>query len=141
MDMIDIDVTSRGEQRKFGLVMAVAIAILGFLRSAWHHGIWSVTIPWGFLAVAGVFAVLGLAAPGMLRPILVAWIRFAEGLNWVITRLLLTIVFVLLLTPMGIWVRLRGKDPLKRRFLPPGTSYWEPPEEVDTSLEGFRKQY
>jgi len=139
--MIDIDVTSRTEQRKFGLVMAAAIVILGLLRSVWHDGFWPLTIPWGFLAVAAVFAGLGLIAPGVLRPVLVVWIRFAEGLNWVVTRLLLMIVFVLLLTPMGLWSRFRGHDPLKRRFLPPEASYWEPPEEIDTSLEGFRKQY
>lgn len=139
--MIDIDVTSRSEQRKFGLVMAAAILILGVLRSAWHHGLWPMAVPWGFLAVAAVFAGLGLIAPGVLRLVLVVWIRFAEGLNWLITRLLLIIVFVFLLTPMGLWFRLRRQDPLKRSFLPPGCSYWEPPEEVDTSLQGFRKQY
>ncbi|HOQ90210.1 MAG TPA: SxtJ family membrane protein [Candidatus Hydrogenedentes bacterium] len=139
--MIDIDTSSRSEQRKFGLVMAAAIAALGFLRSAWHHGLWHMAMPWGFLAVAAVFAGLGLAAPGLLRPVLVVWIRFAEALNWLVTRILLTVVFVFLLTPMGIWSRLRGHDPLKRGFLPPDQSYWEPPEAVDTSLEGFRKQY
>ena len=139
--MIDINTSSRAEQRKFGLVMATAIAILGCIRSAWHHGLWSMAVPWGFLAVAAVFAGLGVLAPGVLRPVLVVWIRFAEGLNWIVTRLLLTIVFVFLLTPMGIWSRLRGYDPLKRRFLPADASYWEPPEEVATSVEGFRKQY
>ncbi len=116
--MIDIDTSSRSEQRKFGLVMAAAIAALGFLRSAWHHGLWQIAMPWGFLAVAGAFAALGIAAPGVLRPVLVWWIRFAEALNWLITRILLTLVFVLVISPMGLWFRLARTSVIAGSLVP-----------------------
>jgi hypothetical protein len=141
--MLDIDVTDRGEQRKFGLVMAAAFGVLTLIRwgiHRWLAGEWG---PPSFilLGIGAVFAVLALAAPRTLEPIFWAWIRFALGVNWVMTRVLLTLVFFLMIVPTRVLVRLFSDDPLKRKWLPESDTYWEEPEEQPEEPERYLDQY
>lgn len=76
---------------------------------------------WGL----GSFAlVIGLVAPSLFRPAhrlgLVVGRLFGAGLTWI----LLTPAYVLGFGLAATWLRLRGADPLQRRPLPPGYSYW-----------------
>jgi hypothetical protein len=47
-------------------------------------------------------------------------------LGWIVTRILLTIVFFLVVTPIGLLQRLCGKRPLEVRFKGDETTYWQP---------------
>lgn len=132
------DTSSKKEQRKFGLVMAVAIAALGIIRWAWHGFAHS---PFYFLAVAAVFLLLGLVAPRALKPVFVAWIKFAIVLNWIMVRLFLTLAFYLMFTPVRLIINFFSEDPLKRQWLPPDQSYWEEPEKQPQELRDYRNQF
>jgi hypothetical protein len=136
--MIDIDTSSKKEQRKFGLLMAAAITVLGLLRYALHG---FAQFPVGFFGVALLFAILGLIAPRVLQPALVGWLKFAIALNWVMTRLLLGFAFYLMFTPVRFIIRIFGEDPLKRQWLPGASSYWEEPEEQPDDFERYRNQF
>ena len=133
------DTGSRTEQRKFGLVMAAAFCALGLLRWAIHQ---FTAFPIWFFVIGALFAVLGLAAPRVLQPVFVVWMKFAEALNWVMTRVFLTVAWCLIITPTGLIMRLgRGEDPLKRAWLPAGTTYWEDAEEMGEGVESFKNQF
>lgn len=136
--MIDIDTSSKKEQRKFGLVMAAAIVVLGLLRYALHG---FSQFPLWFFVVAAIFAGFGLLWPRGLKPVFIGWIKFALVLNWIVTHLLLTIVYFLIIVPMGIVMRLFSEDPLKRKWLPKNESYWEMPEEQPEDFERYRNQF
>lgn len=136
--MINIDTSSKSEQRKFGLVMGVAISVLGLIRWAIHG---FAVFPTYFFIVAAVFAGLGLLFPRGLYPVFVVWIKFAEVLNWIMTRVLLSIAFFLMITPVRVLVRLFGEDPLKRRFLQESDTYWEDAEEQPEELERYLNQF
>lgn len=135
---MDIDVNKRGEQRNFGLVMAAACVVVGGLR--WFvHGF--AAFPWGFVTVAAVFLALSLFLPRVLKPVLIVWLRFALLLNWVMTRVILTLAFYLLVTPVGVAMRLFGNDPLNRAWKPGADTYWEDAEEQPDDLERYRNQF
>ena len=135
---MDFDFSDKSEQRKFGIVMAVAITILGAIRWAVHgfHG-----FPKWFLIVAAVFLVLGLVAPRVLKPVLFVWMKFALAVNWVMTRVILTLAFFLMFVPTAIIMRIAGNDPLKRAWDPNATTYWEEPEEQPRELERYFNQF
>lgn len=140
--MLDIDTSSRTEQRKFGFVMAAAICILGLLRAGirfFLHG--TAAFPVWFFVVAAPFLVLGLVWPRALKPVFDVWIKFALVLNWIITHVALTFVFWLSIVPMGIFMRLFSADPLKRRWLPRTETYWEEPEEQPAEFDRYRNQF
>jgi hypothetical protein len=66
-------------------------------------------------AVGVVLLLLGLTRPRWLKPISDVWWKGAMLLAWVNARVLLSVIFLLILTPLGLVWRLTGKDPLTRR--------------------------
>lgn len=133
---MDIDTSDKKEQRNFGLVMAVAIGVLSLIRW-WHAGAYPLVL----LYIALAFAGFGLLAPRALKPIFVIWIKFSIVLNWVMTRVLLSLVFFLMITPTRVILSVRGKDPLNRAFLAGDESYWEDPDAQPEDIEGYRNQF
>src|SRR5689334_20086927 len=61
-------------------------------------------------AIGGVLFVLGLVAPPLLKYPSAAWWRFSRALGYVNARILLTLLFSLILTPLSFVWRLMGKD-------------------------------
>jgi len=126
-----------GELRKYGIVMAVALAAIGgllFWRGKNHHLI--------FFALAAVFLVAGLAVPGLLGPVYKAWMTLARMMGWVMTRVILTVSFLVVLVPLGLFLRLCGKDLLDVRFKTAGQgSYWKEKNPENAGKRDYEKQF
>ena len=69
----------------------------------------------GYLIAAIVLQVINMAVPQIFRPVAVVWLGFSELLGAVMSRILLSIVFFAVVTPIAIFRRLVGKDSLKLR--------------------------
>jgi len=116
--------TETQQLRKFGTVMAVAFTVLGALL-LWRGREWAQYL----LYTGGAFLALGLVAPKVLGPIERVWMKLALLLGTVMTTVILTLTFFLLMTPMGLLLRLLGKDLLGMRGDPELETYWVPVEE------------
>jgi hypothetical protein len=141
--MMDIDTKDKLEQRKFGLVMGAAFAVLTLIR--WGHHRWSAG-EWGtpsyvLLGIGAAFSLLGLLAPTWLQPVFWAWIKFAIGMNWFMTRLLLTIVFFLFIVPTRAVRSILRIDALHRKWRPGAATYWEEPDEQPGDPRRYLDQY
>ena len=112
--------TTKKELRSFGLIMAGMIALFFGLIIPWLWGFGLPLWPW---IVSLVFFVSAFAMPGLLRPVFVLWTKIGHVLGWFNTRLLLGIVFYLVIAPIGIVLKLMGKDPLHRKYDKSGQSY------------------
>lgn len=109
--------------RSFALVTsAMLVAIFGLLLP-WIWGYAWPIWPW---VVAAILTTWGFAAPGTLNPVYRGWMKFAEVLAWINTRLLLGVVFYAMITPIGFLVRLFGHDAMERKFDPVASSYRAP---------------
>lgn len=117
--MTEQPIAGVNEVRKFGLLFA-ALGVLAGAYMAWKgiRGLW---IP---LGLAGVFLLSGLGMPRVLRPFYLVWMRFASILGWINTRLVLTAFFFLVLTPIGLVLRMMGKDLLDKSIDRRVRSYW-----------------
>jgi hypothetical protein len=116
-------VKSTRELRKFGLVMTGAFSVLGGLlvwrgRSAGPY----------VLSLAGFFLIAGLLFPRLLGPIERAWMAFGRRMSVVMTFVVLTLSFYLVITPFGLLLRLLGKELLDLKFNSGLKSYWVPVE-------------
>jgi hypothetical protein len=69
---------------------------------------------------------LGLMKPRLIRPIFVVWMILAFPVGWMLSHVLLGCLFYGILTPIGFFFRLIGRDVLVRRFRPEAASYWTP---------------
>lgn len=119
--------------REFGLVTGAIIGVLFGLFFPWLLERPMPRWPW---VIAGVLALLALAAPAALRPVYRNWMRFGLFMSRITTPLILGLVFYLVITPMGLVMRLAGKDYMARR-LRDGTSSYRiaseatPPERLE----------
>jgi multisubunit Na+/H+ antiporter MnhB subunit len=66
-------------------------------------------------AIGTVLVILGLAAPRLLYWPSVVWWKLVHVLGYINARIILTVLFTVLLVPVGLFWRVTGKDPLGRR--------------------------
>ncbi len=108
------------ELRKFGLVMAAAIAVVFGLALPWLFGRpWPA---WPFW-LAGAFVAFAAVWPRALAPVQRGWLKIGHALGWVNSRIVLSLFFFAVVFPLGIVMRLVGKDPIARRRDPNAASY------------------
>ena len=69
----------------------------------------------GWYRVALGLLLVTMAFPVVWKPAAVGWFGLAEGLSAVSSRIILTLLFGLLVVPVGVWRRWRGRDPLGLR--------------------------
>ncbi|MBT8099844.1 MAG: sxtJ [Gammaproteobacteria bacterium] len=97
--------------REFGLVTGGMLVLIFGLLLPWLFDASFPVWPW---VVLGVLAAIALAIPEALRPVYYWWMRLALLLSKITTPIILGIVFFLVLTPMGLIMRLFGNDPMRR---------------------------
>ncbi len=93
--------------RMFGVIMASGLGGIALLRF-----VLSGAITWWLIGPAA-FLVAGLLAPAWLIPIRAWWMKLAAGLGYVNSRILLTVLFVVLIVPMALVLRLLGRQPIR----------------------------
>jgi len=118
------------EWRKFGLGSALVLAVVVGLLC------WRGTLPKPvaviLLAGLALAAVLALARPAWFRGPYRLGMRVSHGLGRIVAPVLLGLIFFVVVMPMGLLLRLLGKDLLRLRRDPSDTTYWQPaPESRD----------
>lgn len=127
----------RKELRKFGITMGIVFALFaGF--SWWRGKDFYIYI----LILSATFIFSGLTMPSLLRPINKIWMSLAILMSWLMTRVILSILFYLGITPIRLLARLFGKDFLGIKFdKNAADSYWIPKERRKLEKIDFEKQF
>ena len=103
---------------RFGLGCLVAFALVGFwLWRRKHHPHAGIIVA----SAGGALFVVGLVAPPALLAVRALWMKLAGAIGWVNSRILLGIFFFLVVTPIALFRRLKGKEP---GFKAGEESYW-----------------
>jgi hypothetical protein len=132
--------TGVGKLRSFGLsvgAVLLGIALLVLWRRDWT--LEGLPIWLGAPGFMLVFA--GLIVPAVLTPVYRVWMALALVLGFVMTHVILTIVFYVLITPIGLVMRGFGKDPLNRSIDTSSSSYWIDKEYNDATPKRLEKYY
>jgi len=106
--------------RQFALIFAAIVVVVFGIVIPLLTGNGFVWIPW---AIGGVFATWGLVVPATVRPFYRLWMRFGMLMSAIVNRAVLGVVFYLILLPFGLVFRVRGIDPLRRKWDPKLRSY------------------
>lgn len=127
-NLCSIEPLKGSSDRCFGLVFAGLFVLLGL--APLRHGLvangqlrWAGLRP-GFVTAGGVLLMVSLAAPRVLHPANHLWAKFAALVHRLATPVAMGVIFFLIATPVGILMRLLGKDPLKLHFDRRAESYW-----------------
>ena len=114
----------RKQLRQFAGIWFPAFCALVGWSIARKTGYWhEVEIGW---AIAGIISIAGLVFPPLIRPIFVGLILLTYPIGWVVSHVLLGLIFYGIVTPIGIILRLTGHDPLQINA-PLGNSLWKSP--------------
>lgn len=106
--------------RRFGLMVGSVILLLGcFLL--WRQR----AAGWPLISIGTVLVLAGGMVPSILKWVYAPWMIGALALGWIVTRILLTLVFFLVVTPVGLLQRLFGKRVIEVDFKADVASYWQ----------------
>ena len=111
--------SSPSELRRFGLVVAAglsALALFGWFRGHTHG-------PVVLGTAAGALLLAALVAPRALHGVRRAWLGLAAALAWLNTRVILSVLYYAVFTPVGV-IRRAFADPLDLRFRDERSTYW-----------------
>ncbi|MFZ5981036.1 MAG: SxtJ family membrane protein [Candidatus Zixiibacteriota bacterium] len=128
--------SGRRELRNFGLSVGIVVMLLSVLlwyfeRTAWVY----------LMVIGAVLAVLGLTVPSVLRPLQKIWMTLAVILGWFMTRLILSLTFYLLFTPIKLLGLLTGRKFLEMKPDKNQKSYWQYRRQEEFNRERYEKQF
>jgi len=101
-----------GQGRRFGLPVGAAFLVLAALLHFWRHREAAAAV---MAALGGALLLAALLVPTRLGPLERAWMRLARGISKVTTPIFMGVVFFVVVTPVGLVMRLAGHRPLVHR--------------------------
>ncbi len=122
--------------RKFGLSVGTVVLIIAALLL--RKGNTASAVAW--ISLGSMLAGAGLLRPQSLNRVYFIWMKFAAGLGYVNTRILLGILFYAVLTPLGLALKLLRIDILDKTPDRKQASYWKPLNHKPTT-ESYRNPF
>ena len=128
--------SERSDLRKFGIMVGTILVIIaGFLY--WKEQE-SFQI---FLAIGITLLLTAIAIPAILKPVYSIWMIFAIILGWLMTRVILSLLFYIIITPIGLILRLFGKQFLELKWNHSHQSYWNMRTTELLSKKNYEEQF
>jgi hypothetical protein len=122
-------------EKEFGLIVGGVFVLLGLW---WFYREKFTTAAYIFSAAGSALVLCGLVFPRLLTVPRRFWMKLAEGMAYISSRIILAIIFFLVLTPIGLVKRAMGWDPLQRRSAT-RESFWQPYPDRDS--RHYEKMY
>jgi hypothetical protein len=107
---------------------------------------WAV-LRWQAWPVAGTLVAIALlgvvvewARPRWMMALFLGWMWASFPIGWLVSHILMGLIYYLVITPIGLIMRTAGRDPLSRRFEPEAETYWtrrEPPTDPNHYFRQF----
>ena len=134
--------TQREMALELGLILAVALGLLGI---AWQNGVWKFELrperaKYVFMAIP-VISFVALFLKSLWQKIFDLWMKMAEAMSFVMTRVILTVFYFLVLTPTGLFMRVIGRKPLDLSWKDGKSTYWIDKPTGEYTLERYKKQF
>lgn len=113
----------RRELAVFASVLPVTFALLGLLAgyrlgfTGARNALWALGV-----VLTGIY----YAVPRLRRPLYVGMSRAVYPVGWLLSHVIVLAVFLFVVTPMALLLRVLGRDPMQRGFDPSAPSYWVP---------------
>lgn len=136
MSLIDRIDPSKRNVRNFGILFGALSLVLGGYLLYRGNSRWYLTLVLGL-----GFFLAAFAGYPVLKPLYIGWMAFAAVLAWINTRLLLGLFYFLVVTPIGLVLRLAGKDLLGERIDRNARTYWVRREPSDNDRSRYERLF
>tara|TARA_Y100000739_G_C20351946_1_gene348178 strand:+ start:119 stop:532 length:414 start_codon:yes stop_codon:yes gene_type:complete len=128
--------TSKKDIRNFGITIGTVLLIIAGLLFYKEKDSFQI-----FIYLSGSFSGLGIIFPVLLRPIYISWMIFSIVLGWFMTRLILSLIFYLVITPIGLILKIIGKDLLELKKQEVNESFWNLRNSEFQQNQNYEKQF
>jgi hypothetical protein len=124
------------EWRKFGISVGVIFLVIATIQLILGKDLF----PY-FYGTAALFFIFALALPLILKPVFILFSYLGMVMGWFMTRIILTVLFYLVITPIGLFSKLMRKRFLALRQMPTAESYWIDRIEKTDNKQSYENQY
>ena len=122
--------------KKFGVSSGIAFLLITLLISKRSSG-----NIWPTFLLSFIFYVSALIKPSLLRPVYAVFMKVGFIITWIVSRVVLFVIFYFLFTPMGLIIKLLRIDLLDNKIDKHKESYWKKKEKDTLGLSGYEKQF
>lgn len=127
---------TKKELRKFGLTVgsvltAIAILLLYFEKPSAIY----------FAVIGGLLILFGALFPQLLKPLNRIWMGLAIILGFIMSRVILTVLFYLVLTPIAILAKIVGKKFMVLKYDKSAETYWEKRTNIHKKQIDYERQF
>ena len=126
--------TSNKEVKNFGFTIGIILFLLSGLLMYYEKDWYQLTA-----IIAASFIVIGLTMPILLKPIYLFWMTFAIILGWFMTRIILSILFYFIISPIGFFRRIIILNPFTSKI--DNDTYWNYRISKNEQNQDYQKQY
>lgn len=126
----------KSDWRKFGITMGIILAVMGFYL-LWKGKNYVEYI----FSLAAAFFILGLVIPSALKFVYKAWIVMSVIMGFIMTRVIMVIIFYMIVTPVGFVASIIGKNFLDVKIDKTAKSYWIVREIVRKEKSDYERQF
>mgnify|MGYP001421514767 CR=1 FL=1 len=123
------------ELRSFGITIGIILFIISAILFYYDKSSYQI-----ISYVGSGFIALGIIIPILLKPIYILWMTFAVMLGWVMTRVILSIVFFFIITPISFLTKLLDEDFLVLKKSN-SESYWNYRDRKVELNQDYEKQF
>tara|TARA_B100000287_G_scaffold157484_1_gene148573 strand:+ start:2971 stop:3381 length:411 start_codon:yes stop_codon:yes gene_type:complete len=127
--------TGKKDLRSFGYTIGIILFIVSAVLFYYSNYLFQ-----NLAIIGAIFIGLGVIIPIILKPVYLLWMIFAVILGWVMTRVILSIVFYIIITPIGLITRLLGEDFLNFK-ISKTDSYWNNRDSSEELNQNYEKQF
>lgn len=126
----------KSSERGLGVTFSIICLVIGIAQMYRDHDWWIV-----WLSVAAVFLILAYFWAAPLRPLNKLWHRLGLLLFHVVNPIVMGIVFFSTIFPIGVLMRLFGKDPLKLKLDRAAQTYWQERAPASAVQRNMKNQF
>jgi hypothetical protein len=122
--------------KKTGISVGIVLILISLLL--WYLDKTSFTY---FSIIGGLFVILAFIAIPILRPFHKLWMMLALAMGFVMSRVILTVLYYLILTPIGLLAKIVGKKFMPLGFDKNAKTYWEKRENIVKQQIDYDRQF
>ena len=127
--------SSRKDLKNFGFAIGFILLLIGVFLYVKGKDLFVY-----FFSIGSILIILGGSAPFILKPIYKIWMIFAVIIGWIMTRIILSVLFFSIITIIGLFTRLIGKDFLNLKSKS-NESYWNIRNKERELNQDYEKQF
>ena len=136
LDEIKSISTHKKDLRNFGITIGIILLIITAIIFYKSEKVIEL------LFYSGVFLIgFGLVFPKILKPLYLIWMTFAVIIGWVMTRIILSILFYIIITPIGLITRILGRNNFHSKNKGLNNTFWNYRKLEKDELNKYENQY